>query len=175
MIKLTVEVTGNTVEEAMDQLKDFTTAHQYVGQNSSDEAKAVKKTSTKKKAEKEAEPEEATANFATEDMYFYHAESDSYWMVKKGEEIPKGIDAEVSTPISKEEYEAGITKAEQPEPEAKPIKIEDVRAVLVKVREAGLDLAGILAPYGGRLPDVKKEDYAALLKDAQDALAKEAA
>ena len=49
---------------------------------------------------------------AEEDMYFYHAESDAYWMIKKGEEIPTDMDAEISIPISKEKYEAGIAKYE---------------------------------------------------------------
>ena len=49
---------------------------------------------------------------AEEDMYFYHAESDAYWMIKKGEEIPTDMDAEISIPISKEKYEAGIAKCE---------------------------------------------------------------
>ena len=50
--------------------------------------------------------EEADQNKATEDMYFYHAESDSFWMVKKGEVIPGNIDAQCSVQITKEEYEA---------------------------------------------------------------------
>lgn len=48
---------------------------------------------------------------AEENMYFYHAESDAYWMIKKGEEILTDMDAEISIPISKEKYEAGIAKS----------------------------------------------------------------
>lgn len=52
---------------------------------------------------------------AAEDMYFYHAESDCHFIVKKGEELPKGVDC--AERISKEDYEAAISKAkveEQP-------------------------------------------------------------
>lgn len=52
------------------------------------------------------EAEQVGADKATEDMYFYHAESDSFWMVKKGEAIPSNIDAQCSVQITKEEYEA---------------------------------------------------------------------
>ena len=48
------------------------------------------------------------SEIATKDLYFYHHESESYWMVKKGDKIPKGIDYEMSVPISKEKYEIGI-------------------------------------------------------------------
>lgn len=71
-------------------------------------------------------------------------------------------------PVKQEEEKPAPQK--QPEEKPKEIKPEEVRAMLVKVREAGLDLVKILEPYGGRFPDVKKEDYASLLKDAQDAL-----
>lgn len=50
--------------------------------------------------------EEAEQNKATEDMYFYHAESDSFWMLKKGEVFPNNIDAQCSVEVTKEEYEA---------------------------------------------------------------------
>ncbi|MGG3871404.1 ATP-binding protein [Brevibacillus laterosporus] len=43
------------------------------------------------------------------DMYFYHPESESYWMLPKGEEIPANIDFEHSHEISKEDYEKGMS------------------------------------------------------------------
>ncbi|MBO6211051.1 MAG: hypothetical protein J6N99_10235, partial [Schwartzia sp.] len=68
------------------------------------------------------------AMVAKEDMYFYHPESESFWMLKVGEEIPRGIDFELSDRISKEEYEAEklnsvrswqeISSVEAPVPEA---------------------------------------------------------
>lgn len=70
------------------------------------------------------------------------------------------------------EQEPNEATPEEPAPQEQvaEIKPEEVRAILVKVREAGLDLVKILEPYGGRFPDVKKENYASLLKDAQNAL-----
>lgn len=75
-----------------------------------------------KKPKDEIPPPEVRT--AKEDMYFYHPESDSYWMVKAGEELPTGIDAELSTEISKDKYEAGVAKntppwekGEEPAPE----------------------------------------------------------
>ena len=47
---------------------------------------------------------------AEKDMYFYHAESDSYWMLKKGEKLPSDMDSQISIPITKEKYESGIAK-----------------------------------------------------------------
>lgn len=64
-----------------------------------------------RRGRKPKEEEPTQKNIAEADMYFYHAESDSYWMIKKGEEIPTGIDVEISIPSSKEEYEAGIAKS----------------------------------------------------------------
>ena len=71
-----------------------------------------------------------------------------------------------------EERNEETTSEEETKEKPKEIKPEEVRAMLVKAREAGVDLVAILEPYGGRFPDVKPEDYAALLKDAQDALNK---
>lgn len=51
--------------------------------------------------------QEATqAQQTTEDLYFYHAESDSFWMLKKGEVFPNNIDAQCSVQVTKEEYDA---------------------------------------------------------------------
>lgn len=59
------------------------------------------------------------AETAKEDMYFYHPESDAVWMLKKGEELPTGIDTGMSVGISKEEYEK---KLEQNTPPAESEK-----------------------------------------------------
>lgn len=72
---------------------------------------------------------------------------------------------------SEERNEETTIDEEATQEEPKEIKPEEVRAILVKAREAGVDLVSILEPYGGRFPDVKPADYAALLKDAQEALA----
>lgn len=69
-------------------------------------------------------------------------------------------------PAEPDEPEAPV----EPEAPAKEVKKEDVRAVLVKCREAGLALTEILEPYGGSLGAVKKEDYANLMRDAEAAL-----
>jgi hypothetical protein len=44
----------------------------------------------------------------TEDMYFYHPESSSYFMKSKGEKIPNNIDFNHSHEVSKEEYDRGL-------------------------------------------------------------------
>lgn len=64
-----------------------------------------------RKPKGEPPPEKPVAD---RDMYFHHSESDSYWMLKKGEEIPTDIDAENSMEISKEEYEAGVARITPP-------------------------------------------------------------
>lgn len=87
--------------------------------------------------------EEAEQNKATEDMYFYHAESDSFWMLKKGEVFPNNIDAQCSVQVTKEEYEAkrcnipdgqdeelpftGMNTPEQPERAARQRKTREIQ------------------------------------------------
>lgn len=63
---------------------------------------------------------------ATEDRYFYHAESDAYWMVKKGEIIPDDIDAQMSNEITKEEYEKNFTEEVQEIEQTEEPKVEVV-------------------------------------------------
>ena len=53
--------------------------------------------------------------YAQEDQYFYHAESDSYWMVKKGQKLPTNPDSQVSIKIDKARYEAGIAREAEPD------------------------------------------------------------
>lgn len=52
----------------------------------------------------------------------------------------------------------------------KEYKKEEVRAVLVKCRAANIAITDILAPYGGSLGAVKKEDYAKVVEAAEKAL-----
>ncbi|MDF2568651.1 MAG: hypothetical protein K0R55_255 [Sporomusa sp.] len=49
---------------------------------------------------------------AAEDRYFYHPESDSYWMVKKGKELPTDMDAQLSAELDKGEWEERKKKHE---------------------------------------------------------------
>jgi hypothetical protein len=84
---------------------------------------------------------------------------------KKAKKAPEPEpEADEPTPAEPEETEPA------PEP-AKEYKKEDVRAVLVNARECGINIADILANYGGSLGAVKTEDYPALVKEAQDAIA----
>lgn len=72
-----------------------------------------------KKAEAaEAPAPEESKDIAERDMYFYHAESDSYWMIQKGEELPTDPDAQLSVEITKAEYEKGIAKEKSEQTEA---------------------------------------------------------
>ena len=59
----------------------------------------------------------------------------------------------------------------EPEPEQPSIEKADLRAFLAKAREDGVNIAEILQPFGGRFPDVKPEDYPALKKATEAALA----
>jgi len=45
-----------------------------------------------------------------EDTYFYHPESDAYFICKKGEVIPTDADFQLSNEITKAQYEKGIIK-----------------------------------------------------------------
>ncbi|MDQ0202505.1 ATP-binding protein [Pectinatus haikarae] len=55
---------------------------------------------------------------ADHDMYMYHAESDSYWMIKKGEKFPTDQDAEMSAELDKVEWEKGKSGKEAAEKSA---------------------------------------------------------
>lgn len=80
----------------------------------------IEETPTEKTAETSTEntrrrrsKSEENKNVAECDKYFYHSESDSYWMLEKGKEFPTGIDFEMSSEISKEAYEKGLKKQEE--------------------------------------------------------------
>ena len=76
-------------------------------------------------------------------------------------------------PQNAEESEQMTTDepAEPTEPEQPAIKKADLREFLAKAREKGVNIAEILQPFGGRFPDVKPEDYYALLQATEAALA----
>ncbi|WP_249030651.1 AAA family ATPase [Sporomusa acidovorans] len=60
-----------------------------------------------------SQPEEMQRKeIADKDRYFYHSESDSYWMVKKGEELPIDMNAEISIELDKVEWEDQKKQAE---------------------------------------------------------------
>lgn len=94
---------------------------------------------------------------------------------------PDGLATTQDDPTESEEPAAESEEAtEEPKKKAKSaakdngpqVKIEDVRAVLAEYRAEGGDLKSVLKTYGAKLSDVKKEDYPALLKDAEEALSK---
>lgn len=94
---------------------------------------------------------------------------------------PDGLATTQDDPTESEEPAAESEEAtEEPKKKAKSaakdngpqVKIEDVRAVLAEYRAEGGDLKSVLKPYGAKLSDVKKADYPALLKDAEEALSK---
>lgn len=58
----------------------------------------------------EAAQQTKTKLISDHDMYMYHEPSDSYYIIKKGEEIVDSIDFQCSNEVSKEEYDAGIAK-----------------------------------------------------------------
>lgn len=63
------------------------------------------------------------------------------------------------------------TTGTDPAPEQPTYKMEEVRAFLSSAREAGVNIAQVLKPFGGRLPAVAEEDYPALMDAAKAALA----
>lgn len=60
---------------------------------------------------------ESSEDVATENKYFYHPESDSYWMLMKGEKIPTDIDAQCSVEVSGKEYLDHIKQETSSQPE----------------------------------------------------------
>jgi hypothetical protein len=67
--------------------------------------KGSSRSRTRSRTENEHSTSTKEKEIADKDRYFYHTESDSYWMVKKGEEMPTGIDAEISVEMDKPEWE----------------------------------------------------------------------
>lgn len=97
------------------------------------------------------------------------------------DQVTLGETFEPDAPVESEEPAAESEEAtEEPKKKAKSaakdngpqVKIEDVRAVLAEYRAEGGDLKSVLKTYGAKLSDVKKEDYPALLKAAEEALSK---
>ncbi|HHY72679.1 MAG TPA: AAA family ATPase [Bacillus bacterium] len=65
-----------------------------------------------KRERKRKDSEQESTEVFEEDSYFYHPESDSYVMYKKGDETPTGIDFAHCEPVTKEEYDEGIFEQE---------------------------------------------------------------
>ena len=115
---------------------------------------------------------EPVADIAKEDMYFYHSESDAYWMVKKGEKLSSDIDTELSVRISKEAYEAGIAKQTAVQAEQEPVQakhkytIAEIQSACMPLMDEGKldDLAEVLKSFGAStLFEVAEEQYDALV------------
>ena len=78
-------------------------------------------------------------------------------------------EGDTETPVKPEEEQTEIPEVTQAP--VKEYKKEEVRAALCQCRAANIPISEILAPYGGSLGAVKKEDYAKLMEDAEAALA----
>lgn len=117
------------------------------------------------------EKETAEERFA-EDVYFYHSESDSYFMCKKGDITPTDADFELSAEISKEDYEKGIAAQKQSDEEEKPtIPLETVRAKLAALTQAGkqTEAKALLTNFGvKKLTELPSDKYADLLAAAEE-------
>jgi phage nucleotide-binding protein len=105
-----LNVTANTIPLNYDELMKV-----YEEANSGAKAEPEQpreKTSRTKKAEK-TEAEKADKEVFQEDTYFYHPESDAYFMCKKGDEVPTDADFQLSNEITKEVYENAIEKLKE--------------------------------------------------------------
>ncbi|MDO6448112.1 AAA family ATPase [Oceanobacillus profundus] len=102
-----------------------------------DEANKNLVSSTKKKSspvkedkpKRERKKRDPEPDVFDKDSYFFHAESDSYVMFKKGDEVPNDIDFGHCDPVSKEEYEEGIAKQEEPPAKEKPKRERKSRTI----------------------------------------------
>ena len=79
---------------------------------------------------------------------------------------PTEGDTEAPAPDEEEQTEI----PEVTEAPVKEYKKEEVRAVLMECRSQNIAISDILAPYGGSLGAVKKEDYAKVVEAAEAAL-----
>lgn len=77
------------------------------------DSSVVAKNATTTTPPKQPEPPKQPQRINDKDRYYYHPESDSYFIMKKGEEIPtSSIDFAHCTELTKEEYEKRSTKSE---------------------------------------------------------------
>ncbi|KZL94335.1 hypothetical protein [Clostridium magnum] len=182
-MKITAEFNSN--EELLSFISTFGT-RSFTGEQASE---PVVKVPVADKVETKKEVKEEETKVAECDKYYYHGESDSYWILPKGEVIPTGIDFQCSNEISREEYEKGIEKQkelpkgetkseENPPKEDKKEEDPKVTKEMVRERIGAIMKSGkqkeakeLVAKYGAsKLPDLKEEHYAAIYKDAEELL-----
>lgn len=169
-MKITAEFNSN--EELLSFISAFGTnkiSSQIQGGTCPIPMNKVEVKNENKPTTKVIEVKEEIVPFADKDTYFFHSESGSYWMLRKGEVIPTDIDAQVSIEISKEDYEKETAKADAPKEEPKITK-EMVRELFGKLIKAGKqdEAKALTTKYGAsRLPEVKEEHYAAIYKEAE--------
>ena len=101
----------NTTEIPLD-FDAFTKVYDEANQTATETLKGGRRTNTKVKEEK-AVPETVSAPEAVSgDRYYYHPESESYWILPEGETMPNDIDAQMSVEVTKEEYESSLAQKE---------------------------------------------------------------
>lgn len=103
-------------EERRSRKSDTQNVPEKQQEDTSEEVKkeTVKEEKPKRRSRK-AKEDESKEELAEEDKYYYHPESESYWILQKGEKIPTDFDAGLSNEITKEEYELGIKKQKETE------------------------------------------------------------
>lgn len=108
---------SNKVETPKEERKSDT--QNVPEKQQEDTSEEVKKETVKeekpKRRSRKAKEDESKEELAEEDKYYYHPESESYWILQKGEKIPTDFDAGLSNEITKEEYELGIKKQKETE------------------------------------------------------------
>ncbi|MFD1899219.1 hypothetical protein [Enterococcus termitis] len=116
----------------------------------------------------ESKPEVFTKN-----SYFYHAESDSYVMYKKGEEIPQDADFPICTPISKKEYDAGIKQQKEVAKKSENTTESEASTDSTSDTETSLtgdeDVENSVSATDGKFPDATKDDVIKMMQEAQKA------
>lgn len=167
MINIHINIEAATAEEAKRELRKLASfsaesggncTNHYTGPQDSDEAEtetkadAPEKPSTKKTGKKSS---------------------------KKTEPVVEDAPAEEETPATEEDAEEaeGEGPGEDASEETEKVEYEDLRAAMAKAKkDAGLDVKATLAKFkADKLSGVAESDYPALLKIAQDALAKKGA
>lgn len=111
-----VEGTDKPKKERISRKSDTQNVPEKQQEDTSEEVKkeTVKEEKPKRRSRK-AKEDESKEELAEEDKYYYHPESESYWILQKGEKIPTDFDAGLSNEITKEEYELGIKKQKETE------------------------------------------------------------
>lgn len=116
----------------------------------------------------------------SKNSYFYHEESDSYLSFKKGEVIPQDADFQISTLITKKDYDAGIKK--QKEEAAAEKKTGDPAASTDSTSDTEPSKTGEpaeptekedvekdVSATQGKYPDATKSDIVVAMQEAQKA------